>query len=101
MSKQYPGGVISKTAPVPSGPYANSTAPGIWTLEQQAAYAKLGQWPTAGNVDPNAFIENLFSTYLYTGTGAAQTITNGINLSANGGLVWIKNRDAQQFGQNY
>ena len=92
MSKQYPGGVISKTAPVPSGPYANSTAPGIWTLEQQAAYAKLGQWPTAGNVDPNAFIENLFSTYLYTGTGAAQTITNGINLSANGGLVWIKNR---------
>jgi hypothetical protein len=96
MSKQYPGGIISKTAPVPSGNYANSTAPGIWTLEQQAAYAKLGQWPTAGNVDPSAFIENLFSTYLYTGNGSTQTITNGINLSANGGLVWFKNRSVAQ-----
>jgi hypothetical protein len=92
MSKQYPGGIISKTAPVPSGSYSDSTAPGIWTLEQQAAYAKLGQWPTAGNVNPNAFIENLFSTYLYTGTGASLTITNGINLSGNGGLVWQKDR---------
>jgi len=92
MSTKYPGGVISKTAPVPSGPYADSTAPGIWTLEQQAAYVKQGNWPTAGNVNPNAFIENLFSTYLYTGTGAAQTITNGIDLSTNGGLVWIKPR---------
>jgi hypothetical protein len=43
-------------------------------------------------VDPNAFIENLFSTWLYSGTGSAQTITNNINLSANAGLVWIKER---------
>jgi hypothetical protein len=92
MSTQYPGGIISKTAPVPSGPYSNSTAPGIWTLEQQAAYAKLGQWPTAGNVNPSAFIENLFSTYLYAGSNSSQTITNGIDLSTNGGLVWTKAR---------
>jgi hypothetical protein len=38
------------------------------------------------------YIENLFSTYLYTGNGSTQTITNGINLSANGGLVWNKGR---------
>jgi hypothetical protein len=92
MSSKYPGGIISKTAPTPSGPYADSTAPGIWTLEQQAAYAKQGNWPTAGNVNPNLFIENLFSTYLYTGTGAALTITNGIDLSTNGGMVWTKSR---------
>jgi hypothetical protein len=92
MSKQFPGGVISKTAPVPSGPYADSTAPGIWTLEQQAAYAKLGQWPTAGNVNPSAFIENLFQSWLYTGNGTGQSIVNGINLSANGGMVWCKAR---------
>ena len=97
MSSKYPGGVISKTAPVPSGPYADSTAPGIWTLEQQAAYAKLGQWPTAGNVNPNAFIENLFSTYLYTGNGSTQTITNGIDLSGQGGLVWLKTRSVSQY----
>jgi hypothetical protein len=93
MSKQYPGGIISKTPPVPSGPYADSTAPGIWTLEQQAAYAKQGQWPTAGNVNPNAFIENLFSTYLYTGTGASTfPVPNGIDLAGKGGLVWFKER---------
>ena len=91
MSKQYPGGIISKTAPVPSGPYENSSAPGVWTLEQQAAYAKLGQWPTAGNIQ-NFFIEDVFSTYLYTGNGSSQTITNGIDLSTKGGMVWIKCR---------
>jgi hypothetical protein len=31
---------------------------------------------------------------LYTGTGASQTITNGINLSGSGGMVWIKSRSA-------
>ena len=41
-----------------------------------------------------AYIEEVFSTYLYTGTGAAQTITNGIDLSTKGGLVWIKRRDS-------
>ena len=34
----------------------------------------------------------MFSTYLYTGTGATQTITNNIDLSTEGGLVWIKPR---------
>ena len=38
------------------------------------------------------FIEDVFSTYLYTGTGAAQTITNGIDLAGKGGLVWTKSR---------
>ena len=38
------------------------------------------------------YIEDVFSTYLYTGTGASQTITNGIDLSTKGGLVWLKDR---------
>ena len=38
------------------------------------------------------YVEDVFSTYLYTGTGAAQTITNGIDLSTKGGLVWVKGR---------
>ena len=40
------------------------------------------------------YIEDVFSTYLYTGTGATQTITNNIDLSTKGGLVWIKSRSA-------
>ena len=34
-----------------------------------------------------------FSTTLYTGTGAEQTITNDIDLAGDGGLVWGKVRD--------
>ena len=35
----------------------------------------------------------MFSTYLYDGNNGSQTITNGINLSGEGGLVWVKGRD--------
>ena len=38
------------------------------------------------------FVEDVFSTYLYTGNGTTQTITNGIDLAGKGGLVWLKNR---------
>ena len=38
------------------------------------------------------YIEDVFSTFLYTGTGATQTITNNIDLSTKGGLVWTKAR---------
>jgi len=38
------------------------------------------------------YIEDVFSTYLYTGNASALTITNGIDLSTKGGLVWIKAR---------
>jgi len=41
---------------------------------------------------PAVFVEDVFSTYLYSGTGASQTITNGIDLSGKGGLTWIKGR---------
>ncbi|MCL5255876.1 MAG: hypothetical protein M1363_07130, partial [Gammaproteobacteria bacterium] len=38
------------------------------------------------------YVEDVFSTWLYTGNGSTQTITNGIDLSGKGGLVWIKTR---------
>ena len=38
------------------------------------------------------YIEDVFSTYLYTGNGSTQTITNGIDLAGQGGLVWSKDR---------
>jgi len=44
-------------------------------------------------VVPN-YIEEVFSTWLYTGNGSTQTITNGIDLAGEGGLVWIKDRDS-------
>jgi hypothetical protein len=40
------------------------------------------------------YIEDVFSTYLYTGTGnsVTQRIASGIDLAAKGGMVWVKNR---------
>ena len=38
------------------------------------------------------YIEEVFSTYLYTGNAGTQTVTNGIDLSTKGGMVWIKSR---------
>jgi len=42
------------------------------------------------------FVDDVFSTWLYTGNGSTQTITNGIDLAGKGGLVWEKNRSAAQ-----
>lgn len=47
----------------------------------------------AGGAAAALYVDDVFSTYLYDGTGATQTITNGIDLSGEGGLVWIKLRD--------
>lgn len=38
------------------------------------------------------YVEDVFSTYLYTATGSSQTVTNGIDLSTKGGMVWVKQR---------
>jgi hypothetical protein len=44
---------------------------------------------------PAVYVEDVFSTFLYTGNGSTQTITNGIDLSGEGGLVWIKQRSTE------
>lgn len=41
------------------------------------------------------YVDDVFSTYLYTGTGSSQTINNGIDLAGKGGMVWIKSRANQ------
>ena len=47
-----------------------------------------------GAGSPPVYVEDVFSTYLYTGTGATQSINNGIDLATKGGLTWIKSRSA-------
>jgi len=42
-----------------------------------------------GVAAPKNYIEDVFSTWLYTGNNSTQTITNGIDLAGEGGLVWI------------
>ena len=47
----------------------------------------------AGNAAP-LYVDDVFSTWLYTGNGSTQTITNGIDLDGKGGLTWFKSRSA-------
>ncbi len=85
MSTKYPGGFITKSPVAPT----TTAASGVWTLDQQQQYQKAGTWPS-----PPLFIEDLFSTYLVTGDGTAPAVNNGIDVSGQGGLVWIKKRSA-------
>ena len=39
------------------------------------------------------YIDDVFSTFLYTGNASDKTITNGIDLAGEGGLTWIKRRN--------
>ena len=87
MSIRYKGGILSATPPTL---VAGAGASGAWTLEQQMQATAAGNWPVNGPF----YIEDVFSTYLYTGTSAVRSINNGIDLSGNGGLVWTKNRNA-------
>jgi hypothetical protein len=49
----------------------------------------------AGNsADATLYVDDVFSTWLYTGNGSTQTITNGIDLAGKGGMTWIKSRSA-------
>ena len=48
----------------------------------------------AGGVAKKTYMDDLFSTHLYKGNATARTITNGIDLAGEGGLVWTKARDS-------
>jgi len=39
------------------------------------------------------YMEDVFSIYLYDGTGGAQSINNGIDFDGEGGAVWCKSRN--------
>ena len=43
----------------------------------------------------SAAVASTFSTTLYTGNSTARTITNGIDLAGDGGLVWVKSRSTR------
>jgi len=61
-------------------------------IETKGAASAQGFGLSLGGAE-KVYIEDVFSTYLYTGNASTQTITNGINLSTKGGLVWLKSRN--------
>ena len=92
MTERYLGSIITASPTEPSEGYADSTASGVWNVHDPLIFNRASDWPDPTEASPSKFIENLFSSYAYTGDGSTQSITNGIDLSNEGGLVWIKNR---------
>ena len=96
-----PGSITGTGAssPITVSGLTNGTAYTL-TVVATNAYGSGPASAASNSVTPQAnVIENVFSTYLYTGNSTSQTITNGINLSGKGGLVWFKNRTAGSTGQ--
>ena len=100
---RYLGSLITKdeSLVLPSNNYEDTSAPGVWTLEEAQALNKQGLWPTAGVDNPDKFIENIFSVDTYIGNSGTQTITTGIDTSGEGGLVWVKSRSDANHSQLY
>jgi len=90
-----PGAITGTGAssPITVSGLTNGTAY-TFTVVATNAYGSGPASAASNSVTPAVnYIENVFSTYLYTGTTSAQTITNNINISDNGGAVWIKCRN--------
>jgi len=90
---RYLKSMITPTLVEPTENHEAGVASGVWSTQDQLEARRGGVWPEAGVTDPNTLIENNFSTFLYTGNATARTITNNINLSGKGGLVWTKKRN--------
>ena len=60
-------------------------------MDPIARMVAAGAAGAAGGGDPT-YVDDVFSTFLYEGNNSTNVINNGIDLSGEGGLVWIKNR---------
>jgi hypothetical protein len=66
-------------------------------LETKGAASAQGFGLTSAVAAAANYVEDVFSCFLYTGDATARTITNGIDLSTKGGLVWLKARSTSGF----
>ena len=68
---------------------------GYYTRTKYTALGQESEWSDVTyfvTKEPSVYVDDVFSTFLYDGTGSTQSINNGIDLSGEGGLVWIKRR---------
>lgn len=65
--------------------------------------AKLAKLLSSASGSPSGLdVDEVFSDYMYVGNGSTgQTITNNIDLSGEGGLVWTKSRDTTSGNSHY
>lgn len=77
MSKNWPGGIITKNQATPTGPYEDGGAPGVWTLDQMEYWLKQGLWPIAGNPAPRAVFMGGFAATFSNVIDYVQVNTTG------------------------
>ena len=82
--KQMTGNIISATKVEPAGKFKESSASGVWTLQEQYDYAKGDNWPSQANGG------SPFGLFVGHGANTGAGITNKILISTAG--------DATAFG---
>jgi hypothetical protein len=65
-----------------------ATAAGLTEIFSKKAEAMIPFGFFRKGVAVTPYVDDVFSTYLYTGNGATQAITNGIDLAGKGGMAW-------------
>jgi len=89
-----PGGLTATgTSPITMTGLSPSTS---YTFTVTATNSSGSSTSSASNsitTEALSYVEDVFSTYLYTGTNSTQSIVNGIDLSTKGGMCWFKIRD--------
>jgi hypothetical protein len=88
MSKQYPGGIISKTAPT-LNPALGGGASGIWTMDQVATAIKNNSWPP---YDPYF----KYNTLMLHGNGANAATNNTFLDSSTNNFTITRNGNTTQ-----
>ena len=57
-----------------------------------------------GVAGPKTYVDDVFSTYVYEGDGTnndSKAITTGLDIANDGGLIWIKSREASGAGDDH
>ena len=49
---------------------------------------------TGSAVATKTYVDDVFSTFLYTGNGSSRTINTGFDVNTDGGMVWLKQRSS-------
>ena len=55
----------------------------------------------AAGASEKKYLDEVFSTCVYNGTGSTQTITNNIDVVGEGGMTWLKKRSGTSFHYIY
>ena len=80
---RYLGGLTTtdETQVKPANNYQDTSGNAVLTSDEQLMLNKQSLYPTAGNTNPTAFVENLFSVNTYVGDGSA-TINDKLHSEA-------------------